>query len=597
MAMTRTPTTVAISWVSFNHDPFERAKDGSYQLRDGGNAPGPTLELLFNPDSPVCERVTKLYLLARRPKSREPGSRPVHPREEDVVEALVAELSKRSNAPEVEVFWWETDASPTDHRELFRYTAQKLTAIRQANPRALLVVNLSPGTPAMQTVMLLALQARLAGDHVQAFQGTPRDKRRVPADVVREVPWNLLSELAATPTGAAVDSTGRGSWDFDNAQSRQLREVAARVKQFGGVPFPVLIIGARGTGKTAVARKLRAGFREWGVKAVTDWAFHLNCAEFRGDPSILRSALFGYVKGAHSTALRDEMGLLEKAAADCVFLDEIHWMDAQAQGLLLLALQRGGSIRRIGSDKTTPASFRLIAATNQPWDVLRDRLTPDFLDRISDLVIELPDLRDCRDDLRDLWREVVRRACEELCAMDSSRAVGKSSTGDVDAMIAEFQPHHARVERDLRTMQLPGNIRDLERLARRLLVAGGARARGIAISDEMVRVELARLRKEERTEDGSSGRLGFELVQELPTRSRCEDAIREVYEAGRVFPAQAAIDGWELRLHEAAREVTGSGAKAAGVLGLNPRTANARFAKLTAASEKAGGTSRRSRPG
>ena len=117
------------------------------------------------------------------------------------------------------------------------------------------------------------------------------------------------------------------------------------MNQYGGVPFPVLIIGARGTGKTEVASRLRAGFREWTAKASSDWDFHLNCAEFRGDANMLRSALFGHVRGAHSTATKDEAGLLEKAADDCVFLDEIHWMDPQAQGLLLVALQRNGSIR------------------------------------------------------------------------------------------------------------------------------------------------------------------------------------------------------------------------------------------------------------
>jgi transcriptional regulator with AAA-type ATPase domain len=71
--------------------------------------------------------------------------------------------------------------------------------------------------------------------------------------------------------------------------------------------------------------------------------------------------------------LKDEAGLLEKAADDCVFLDEIHWMDPQAQGLLLVALQRNGSIRRIGGDKSTQSKFRLVAATNQPRNILREK--------------------------------------------------------------------------------------------------------------------------------------------------------------------------------------------------------------------------------
>lgn len=527
----------------------------------------------------------------------EPGGRLVHPREEDVVQELRAALAERADAPDVEVLWWDTDAAPTSHRELFLFTASALAKIRRAHPRAHLVVNISPGTPAMQTVMLLALQARLAGDHVQAFQGTPRDKRRAPSDVLREVPWNLLAELAAMPTDVEDEKAQRATWTLEHARSPRLREVATLVAQFGGVPFPVLIIGARGTGKTAVARMLRAGFREWTMQSDTDWEFHLNCAEFRGDPMMLRAELFGYVKDAHSTARHDKAGLLERAANDCAFLDEIHWMDPQAQGLLLLALQRNGSIRRIGSEKAIPARFRLLTATNQSRSVLRERLTPDFLDRISDLVIELPELRDCREDLGDIWKSVVRRACEELVQRDASRAVGNGAVAArIDALVAEFQPHHVRIERAISAMRLPGNFRDLEKLARRLLVAGLARGRFLSLKEEAVRSELDQIRKQERVDAEHGTGHGASLLDELPTIARCEDYLREVRDAGTTLLGPAAVDEWERRLLMAAHAVGGSGAKAAGLLGMNPRTFNAKLEKWAGSNESdAHSTRRRSR--
>ncbi|NPC68952.1 sigma 54-interacting transcriptional regulator [Corallococcus exiguus] len=572
--------TISVSWVSVNNDPYERAKNGSYLEPDGEKTPGPTLEFLFNAASPIASRVKKHYVFVRRPRTPETGGRLVHPREADVADELVKAIEGRKGAPEVELVWWDTDAAPTDHRELFLFTARALASIRRANPRADIVVNISPGTPAAQTVMLLALQARLAGDDVRAVQSTPRDKRRGPNDLVRAVPWNLLAELAATPTEVDDAGTRPTEWSLERARSPRLREVATLVNQYGGVPFPVLIMGARGTGKTEIARRLREGFREWTAQSLSKWDFHLNCAEFRGDANMLRSALFGQVKGAHSQAMKDEAGLLEKAADDCVFLDEIHWMDPQAQGLLLVALQRKGSIRRIGGDKSIPAKFRLVAATNQPRTILREKLTPDFLDRVSDLIIELPELRDCREDLGDIWRSVVRRACEELVHRDPARAIGSGTgAGRVDDLIAEFQPHHAKVERAIGAMRLAGNFRDLEKLARRLLVGGLAKGRFLSLKDEFVRSEIDRLRKEERIDAEQGSGPATSLVDELPTVARCEDYLREVRDAGTVLPGPATVDEWERRLLLAAHAVGGSGAKAAALLGMNARTFNAKMEK------------------
>jgi DNA-binding NtrC family response regulator len=221
----------------------------------------------------------------------------------------------------------------------------------------------------------------------------------------------------------------------------------------------------------------------------------------------------------------------------------------------------------------------LLAATNQPRTVLRERLTPDFLDRISDLVVELPELRDCREDLGDIWESVVRRACGELVLRDGTRAVTGGTQGRVDAMAAEFQPHRLRIERALSPMRLPGNFRDLERLARRLLVAGLARGRFLSLKEELVRQEVDRLRKEERADAERGSGDGASLVDELPTLGRCEDFLREARDAGTALAGSSTVDEWERRLLVAAHAVAGSGAKAAGLLSMNPRTFNAKMEK------------------
>jgi len=146
-------------------------------------------------------------------------------------------------------------------------------------------------------------------------------------------------------------------------------------------------------------------------------------------------------------------------------------------------------------------------------------------------------------------------------------------------MAAEFHPHQPRIERALSAMRLPGNFRDLERLARRLLVAGLARGRFLSLKEDLVRSEVERLRKEERLDAERGSGDGAALVDELPTVARCEDFLRDVRDAGTALSGPAAVDEWERRLLVAAHAVAGSGSKAAGLLGMNPRTFNAKMEK------------------
>ena len=309
-----------------------------------------------------------------------------------------------------------------------------------------------------------------------------------------------------------------------------------------------------------------------------EWHNHVNCAEFRGDPTMLRSSLFGYVKGAHSTANQASVGLLQQADGDCVFLDEIHWMDPQAQGMLLLALQRNGNFRQIGGKDSIKANFRLIAATNKSRGALREALAPDFLDRISELVIELPDLRDCAADLEDIWKSVVHRACYELAELFPERAIvqDRAKTSLARDYIEQFRPHQHYIARALRSMRLDGNYRDLERLARRLLVGGLQTGRLLHISPELVNLELEALRSEEQLEEERSTLSPATLQDELPTISRCASYLRAARDKGGSLSGPDLVAEWERRLLVAAQKAADSGTKAAELLSMNPRTFNAK---------------------
>lgn len=567
------PEKISVSWVSFNNDPYLRERDGNYIRHEDELEAGPTLEFLFNRESPVAGQIKKHYMLVRRTETAETGGRRVHSAEVDVASELEREIINRQNAPDVEMVYWDTHFSPTDHKELFRFTARTLARIRRNHAKAQIIVNISPGTPAAQTVMLLALQARIVGENVLAYQGIPKDKRRT-QEVMQEVNWNLLAEIAKSDDHEIADE----EWTIAQARSEKLRKVAELVQRYGSVPFPVLIIGNRGTGKTHIANSLRKKYLDWKVKAETDWHYKINCAEFQGDPTIFRSSLFGYVKGSHSTALKNSVGLLEQAAGDCVFLDEIHWMDPQAQGALLLALQRNGSFRKIGGGESIKANFRLIAATNRSRSALKEALAPDFLDRISELIIELPDLRDCPQDLDNIWISVVRRACEELAEHEPERAIKHnrhaSPAGDY---MEQFRPHQHHIVQALKSMRLDGNYRDLERLARRLLVGGLQIGRLLSVSLDLVNAELAIMRSEESGDSYYNTGSPASLQDELPSIARCSSYLREMRDKGNVVYASDLVAEWERRLFIAAQNATNSGTKAAELLGMNPRTYNARM--------------------
>ena len=98
-------------------------------------------------------------------------------------------------------------------------------------------------------------------------------------------------------------------WSLAEARSAPLKRLATEVEHVGNVPFPVLILGRRGAGKTHVAALLRAKHLEYLGRAVPSgpWEFRLNCALFRGE--LLQSELFGHEKGSFTGALKQHIGI------------------------------------------------------------------------------------------------------------------------------------------------------------------------------------------------------------------------------------------------------------------------------------------------
>jgi transcriptional regulator with PAS, ATPase and Fis domain len=127
----------------------------------------------------------------------------------------------------------------------------------------------------------------------------------------------------------------------------------------------------------------------------------LNCSSLKGE--LLRSELFGHVKGAFTSAIKDREGLIEVADGGTLFLDEIGDMDAEVQAQLLKTLEER-SFRRIGENLVRKSDFRLICATNRDLqkEIEAKRFRNDLYYRICVFPISIPPLQKRVEDIRGL---------------------------------------------------------------------------------------------------------------------------------------------------------------------------------------------------
>src|SRR3954471_13601246 len=157
----------------------------------------------------------------------------------------------------------------------------------------------------------------------------------------------------------------------------------------------LLIIGETGVGKEQFARAIHQGSGRWG-KFVA-----INCPALPG--SLIESELFGYVRGAHSQASRDKLGLIDEAEHGTLFLDEFAEIPSEVQAKLLRFLE-DRDVQALGSTKRRRVDVRILAATNQPMSALRQ----DIAARLGPEPIRLPPLRNHPEDIAALAAHFLR---------------------------------------------------------------------------------------------------------------------------------------------------------------------------------------------
>jgi len=185
----------------------------------------------------------------------------------------------------------------------------------------------------------------------------------------------------------------RGSVKNIVGNSAKMQAIFQMIETVAEVPSTVLIYGESGTGKELVARAIH----DLSPRAEKPFV-SINCGAFT--ETLLESELFGYVKGAFTGANANRKGLFEAANAGTIFLDEIGEMSLSMQVKLLRVLQEK-RVRPVGAHDEIAIDARVIGATNRDLRKMSDEGTfrEDLFYRISVIPIELPPLRERRDDI------------------------------------------------------------------------------------------------------------------------------------------------------------------------------------------------------
>jgi DNA-binding NtrC family response regulator len=273
------------------------------------------------------------------------------------------------------------------------------------------------------------------------------NKAVVPVKLGIETFYKVFQSSRPVRTSTAEEKV---LWDPAQFRSEKLVSLYKEARSFAKLRVPVLIMGERGTGKTTLASWIRVNSGFCRPELHNNWA-SVPCGQYT--PETMRSELFGYVKGAFTGAEKDHDGLLKVADRDTLFLDEVGDISRDLQRLLIRAVEEG-TYNRLGSNKIEKSTFRLITATNIPESELKKRLDPDFYDRIEGLRLAIPPLRQVPEDLPWLWRSSFETAVRR-CGVATS--------------IELTEGQHEQVVGSLSTHRLQGNIRDLLRVANRVI--------------------------------------------------------------------------------------------------------------------------------
>ncbi|MGB6847281.1 MAG: sigma 54-interacting transcriptional regulator, partial [Thermoanaerobaculia bacterium] len=234
--------------------------------------------------------------------------------------------------------------------------------------------------------------------------------------------------------------------NFDEiiGNSAAIKSTLHKVEQVATTDATVLLLGETGTGKELLARAVHSRSKRKGRPLIK-----VDCTSL---PSgLIESELFGHLKGAFTGAHESRPGRFELADGGTIFLDEIGELPIELQAKLLQVIQEG-EFQRLGAKRVQHIDVRIIAATNRDlqWEMQAGRFRSDLCYRLSTFLIEIPALRDRREDIPPLTAYFVSRRSKAL-----GKNIASIPTATMDAVMA---------------YDWPGNVRELQNVCDRAII-------------------------------------------------------------------------------------------------------------------------------
>ncbi|WP_366927924.1 sigma-54 dependent transcriptional regulator, partial [Clostridium sp.] len=262
-----------------------------------------------------------------------------------------------------------------------------------------------------------------------------------PVELIKEIEKIYKAYKKSELTSKIYDKKENLLLESENKDFKKIIDMARKVAQ---TTVNVILLGESGVGKEVFANYIHTQSERENKPFVA-----VNCHAL--SESILESELFGHMKGAFTGANEERIGRFESASMGTLFLDEIADMPLSTQ-IKLLRVIEDRAIEKIGSNISTTVDFRLITATNKSIIKLIDQglFREDFYYRINTIIIEIPPLREHKEDIHSLADNFITTASKQM----------KKEIHTIEPEVWEY----------LNQYDYPGNIREFKNIIERLVV-------------------------------------------------------------------------------------------------------------------------------